>query len=364
MSAEIGLETTGYGRSTRGKVAGVDVMGPRSREAYMDMFDRLKSAAADPVFSADEGRQNFRQSLMDGNTVQQTALSQLHPGQDFSPKATVTVANQVDGTKGNASTAKAANLVAGGQGVLQEQRGQVLAQAQKDHRTASAALMETAKDMGFDQGAVAFQMLPQASPGKLQAAATVGADLALTGAGSFVTAGLNGGGLLFELGKHDKLLSPKEQESLLKETLERLQSPSQPQDTRQSAGRAAMESLASADSTKPDFGNMDVKGLEAFLATPPEEQPEIAAIDAELHDFNEAQLHNDSVAAKNGAQSARTDLPDSGNITLAGDSLAGVFGVKAEGSGLRAGAVVPALAREFDVAAFQRDAAPVRSLSA
>ncbi len=270
----------------------MEVWGPDSAPAPSDDFyEKTDYGSAtitpDPIYG--EERQTFTQSLIEGNTREETLMQTMFPDRDYSPPKIDAQSMKRDANKvvtDGAKVSRQANMA------MEETKEQI-ANFQQDWKQAKTEALdkfvESAKEMGINPLDAADQMIPGDSAGKASAMMYIAAELAV-GGGSFATAG-KAYFVNQELSKADKKLSPEQQKALLEDTLKNLQQPSKPADTRMeaSASGSAVAAIDDTPESEVAWENMEIDDLAEFLAADSDglDQPEMQELLLVEHELEE-----------------------------------------------------------------------------
>jgi len=239
----------------------------------------------DPIYG--EEQQTFTQSLVEGNTREETLMETMFPDKSYAGPKIDAQSMKRDANKvvtDGAKVSRQANMA------MEETKEQIANFKQDWNQAKTEALgqfVESAKEMGINPLEAADQMIPSDSAGKASAMMYIAAEL-VVGGGSFATAGK----AFFvnqELSKADKKLSPEQQKALLEDTLKNLQQPAKPADTRMEASTSGAAPAAVDDAPKSEIAweNMEIDDLAEFLGADADEQPEMQALFQIEHELEE-----------------------------------------------------------------------------
>ncbi len=163
---------------------------------------------------------SFRQ-MVHGNMPQQTLLNKIVPQNSYNVDVkTSTMARKASGHVSD--SVNVAQMRRQAEKDVQHEKGRLVGDIKDIKRQADSAQAEAAQDVGVDPSAAAVTFGASEPPTKIAAAVTVGIDLAV-GGGTMVTGLMQGGTVVAELSKKDKMLSSQEQQSVLDNELQRLQ---------------------------------------------------------------------------------------------------------------------------------------------
>ncbi len=321
------VASSGY-KSAPHSLEGRDVMAvwdPYAAPAPSDDFyEKTEYGGAtvvpDPIYG--EEQQTFTQSLIEGNTRQETLMQTMFPDKNYAPPKIDAQSMKRDANKvvtDGAKVSRQANMA------MEETKEQI-ANFQQDWKQAKTEALdqfvESAKEMGINPLEAADQMMPADSAGKSSAMMYIAAELAV-GGGSFATAGK----AFFvnqELSKADKKLSPEQQKALLEDTLKNLQQPSKPADTRMEASTSGAAAVVdSAPESDVAWENMEIDDLAEFLAADSDgmDQPEMQELLQVEHELEEV-LDNHQYVQEHYADIVTADKmyasADAGNEKMVG----------------------------------------------
>lgn len=293
---------TGY-RSSPHPIDGRDIMmvfDPYESPAPSDDFYNNTNYGGativpDPIYG--EEQQTFTQSLIQGNTRQESLMKTMFPGKDYSGPQVNTQSLMRDANKVVTDGAQVSQKA----GLARMDMEDKMNEFQTDWKQAKAEAMdqfiESAQEMGINPLEAADQMIPGGSSGKDAAMAYIAVEL-WAGGGTFSTAG-KAYYMNQELSKADKQLSPDQQRSLLEDTLTQLQNSSGPTDTRmeQSTAVSTAEAATDTSSEGADWDNMEIDDLAEFLAADPDglDQPEMQALMELEYALDEVDANHDYV---------------------------------------------------------------------
>lgn len=256
----------GYNKSSKGS-SSVDIMGlsmspsPSTKSLFDTGALTQPFAQDDPVYGQ---QQTLTQSLVEGNTRNETFMEMLHPDKDFSA-ANFKLAD---------NTRDVNQKIADG-----SQIAKTTSNAEQENAATREGLKEThAKDMAqckdaLDESAVANECSAEAAENTFMPQQEMTKfSLALN---AFLPAAAGVGYVVAELSKADKQLPAEKQKSILTDQLQILQSSSQQQDTRLSSASSAPKESAN----DAHWENFDIDDLEEFMATPFDELEEVKELD-------------------------------------------------------------------------------------
>lgn len=273
---------TGY-RASPHPIDGRDIMmvfdpyeAPKpSDDFYNNKNYGSSTVVPDPIYG--EERQSFTQSLVEGNTREQSLMETMFPGKNYSGPKVNAQSLMRDANKVVTDGAQVSQKASMARAEMENQMGAFQADWKAAKAEAMDQFIESAQEMGINPLEAADQMIPGGATGKEAALAYIAVEL-WAGGGTFSTAG-KAFYMNQELSKADKQLSPDQQRSLLEDTLAQLQNSKGPTDTRmeQSTAVATAEAATDTSGEGPAWDNMEIDDLAEFLAADPDgmDQPEM-----------------------------------------------------------------------------------------
>ncbi len=383
------IPETGYGRSSgaKGSAGGDifdrgrfrDLLGMNGdgrtygREDYLSMLRSGPSPSVDDFdtvpnpINPHEQQQTFMQSLVEGNTREQSLMQTLFPEKSKAGAYKASINGGAQSMKRDASQvvkdgAKVSDQRMGAQADVKEAKENFQADWSAARNEALAAFQEVTTEMGIDPKMAAETMIADDAPGKASAVAYMASEAAF-GAGTMATLG-KAAYVNMELNKSEKSLSPEQQEQILNAMLERLKNPpAQSNDTRAEAstsGGAIEAAVDTPEGSGADWAAMEMDDLAELLQADPDglDQPEMQELmdmEYELdlvednHMYVAEHYHETPTFAKmvHSAESGNSAMNqiimdaqvvdsvssgpsgsdlDAAKIALTGDSMAGVSG--------------------------------------
>lgn len=224
----------------------------------------------------------FTESLIKGNVREQTFMEMLRPEDSAAGKYRAdkidTKSLQRDVTKPITDAAQISQKAHEGLADVKEKIGNFMNDWNQAKTEALDVIKATAIDQGLDPMVAMDTLIPDNASTKSTAMAYVAGEMAF-GAGTLATMGKTSF-VANELGDDRKKLSRSEQESLLQESLRRLQS-SAPQDTRASAsatGGGSAPAVSADDQSENHWHNFEMDDLAEFIAADPMQEDDFKAL--------------------------------------------------------------------------------------
>ncbi len=291
------VANSGYSSSVRSPGGNRDIMtvwDPYKAPAPSDDFYENKdyggaggtTIAPDPIYG--EEQQSFTQSLIEGNTREETLMETMFPDKNYSGPKIDAQSMKRDANKvvtDGAKVSRQANMA-------MEETKEKIAEFKEDWKQAKTealdAFVESAKEMGIDPLQAADQMIPGDSTGKAGAMMYIAAEM-MAGGGTMATAG-KAYYMNQELSKADQKLSADDQRSLLEDMQKRLVESTKPADTRMEASTSgAGAEVEAPPESEIAWENMEIDDLAEFLGADSEgmDQPEMQALLLLEHELEE-----------------------------------------------------------------------------
>lgn len=291
------VANSGYSSSVRSPGSNKDIMkvwDPYKAPAPSDDFYENKeyggagglSSVPDPIYG--DQQQSFTQSLIEGNTREETLMETMFPDKNYSGPKIDAQSMKRDANKvvtDGAKVSRQANMA------MEETKEQI-ANFQTDWKQAKTealdAFVESAKEMGVDPLQAADQMIPGDSAGKGSAMMYIAVEM-MAGGGTMATAG-KAYYMNQELSKADQKLSPDQQRSLLEDMQKRLVESTKPADTRMEASTSgAGAEVEAPQESEVAWENMEIDDLAEFLGADSDgmDQPEMQALLQLEHELEE-----------------------------------------------------------------------------
>lgn len=290
------VANSGYSSSVRSPGGNRDIMtvwDPYKAPAPSDDFYENKdyggggtTIAPDPIYG--EEQQSFTQSLIEGNTREETLMETMFPDKNYSGPKIDAQSMKRDANKvvtDGAKVSRQANMA-------MEETKEKIAEFKEDWKQAKTeaveAFVESAKEMGVDPLQAADQMIPGDSPGKSGAMMAIAAEM-IAGGGTMATAG-KAFYMNQELSKADQKLTPDQQRSLLEDMQKRLVESTKPADTRMEASTSgAGAEVEAPPESEIAWENMEIDDLAEFLGADSEgmDQPEMQELLLLEHELEE-----------------------------------------------------------------------------
>lgn len=210
---------------------------------------------------------------------------------------------------------------------VDQEIGRLTASLKDVQKQAGAAQADAAADCGIDQNKAARSFASSPAPTEIEAGITIACDLATGGGGTFATILMEGGTVYATLNEKDKKCSQDEQEKILDNELDRLQS-----------GKRGMSLGGSA---QPTFQNADKDTLREIHALNFDklhvQVPEMAQLHREKDGL-------DKVEDNHKAMENRPDC-DFGDVQIASASISGIISMNVGSQVLNFDSVAPIGAR-------------------
>ncbi len=305
---------TGYSSGLTGGSRGImDVWDLNAKPSAEDDFygnnhnsnGSLQAAfsAADPIYG--DNQQTTTQSLVQGDTIEETLMEKMHPDKEYTKISGNTSAENINTQKLYRDASKTVTdgaAVKKEAGKLEIDTDKAINDFKSDFKQARMEAMdqlkESAENMDIPVDQALDSLIPDGSAGKAQAAMYLGVELAASGMGSLATAPGKAAYVSQELSKQDKKLSPDQQKALLEDMTKNLQaSRSAPSDTR-AAGGGGPSVPVDVPHERVAWENMESEDIKNLLAADPEgeDQPEMEILRDLEHAIEDVQDNHEFVA--------------------------------------------------------------------
>ena len=275
--SDLGMREPGYDRNPDGVSShDRDIMMRADFEDDLVQWRQFQVQMAGPAFQ--ENDQTFTESLIEGNTRDQTFMQMLRPEESAAGKYKAdkidTQSLKRDVTKPIDDAQQISQKAHEGLADVKEKIGNFMEDWNQAKSEALDVVKQTAIDQGHDPAVAVDTLIPDHAATKSTAMAYVVGEAAF-GAGTLATMGKTAY-LATEVGEERKRLSKSEQEALLEEATRRL-AESAPQDTRANPGGGG-PSVSADDQSENHWQNFEAADLAEFLAADPMQEDEFAEL--------------------------------------------------------------------------------------
>ncbi len=320
--SDLGMREPGYDRNPEGVSShDRDIMMRADFEDDLVQWRQFQVQMAGPGFQQND--QTFTESLIEGNTRDQTFMQMLRPEESAAGKYkadkidTQSLKRDVD--KPITDAQQISQKAHEGLEDVREKIGNFMEDWNQAKSEALDVVKQTAIDQGHDPAVAIDTLIPDQAATKSTAMAYVVGEAAF-GAGTLATMGKTAY-VATEVGEERKRLSKSEQEALLEEATRRLQETA-PADSRASPGGGGGPSVSADDQSENHWQNFEAADLAEFLAADPMQEDEFAELvelehelDVEVINGNHAQIRE--FYGKTGDLLAKAELEiNSGNVAI------------------------------------------------